>query len=315
MIDSSLDSTETTTPSEKENHDEDHEVEEEEEEEDHPQEGKEQHDPHHHDNPLHPHTSAEVDHEAEEEEEEEGVQHDDDPHHHPSSANANEDAWCCNNSALTHHSTNSMVSFGSCEIRTYNQIVGDHPCCVDGMPIQLGWDYNHEGSIDIDHYEDMKDSGGTCTEALFMMQKMTVVNINDDHDAAASASTPHHHDDHDQDPNHDHPIGVVHLPTAGSGGVPLVTVAPASLASSSSSYSLRLSPEERKEMLIKQMHTHSTFQSERDLMRECRRLNRYKGRSSWCSSGSSSHKAFMKKNKLFFADGPPTYTPSSTSTN
>ena len=43
-----------------------------------------------------------------------------------------------------------IVSFGICDIRTYNQVIGgDPPCCLDGFPIQLGWEYRQEPSIAI----------------------------------------------------------------------------------------------------------------------------------------------------------------------
>jgi len=90
------------------------------------------------------------------------------------------------------------VSFGHCEIRSYEQVVGDHPSCSVGCPIQLGWSYTEESSVRVD-----------------------------EHETTAAASR-------------------------GSSGT-----------------SLRLTPEERIAML-----SASLSLSERDLLRECRRLNR-----------------------------------------
>mmetsp|Transcript_7343 Transcript_7343/g.21346 ORF Transcript_7343/g.21346 Transcript_7343/m.21346 type:complete len:271 (+) Transcript_7343:228-1040(+) len=53
-----------------------------------------------------------------------------------------------------HHHHHS-VSFGNCEIRTYLQVLGDHPCCTEGCPIQLGWSYTEEKSVKVDDYESL----------------------------------------------------------------------------------------------------------------------------------------------------------------
>lgn len=47
----------------------------------------------------------------------------------------------------------SVVSFGNCEVRSYAQVLGDHPCCSEGCPIQLGWSYTREESMKVDDYE------------------------------------------------------------------------------------------------------------------------------------------------------------------
>ena len=47
----------------------------------------------------------------------------------------------------------SVVSFGNCEVRSYTQVLGDHPCCSEGCPIQLGWSYTREESMKVDDYE------------------------------------------------------------------------------------------------------------------------------------------------------------------
>merc|ERR1712224_571122 len=82
------------------------------------------------------------------------------------------------------------------------------------------------------------------------------------------------------------------------------------------SYSLRLSPEERKEILMKQMRrrqqeqqsttgdvdgdNNNTSYTERDLLRECRRLNRYKGKGSWCSNGSFAQEFRQEAETVFW---------------
>lgn len=97
------------------------------------------------------------------------------------------------------------VSFGHCEIRTYEQVVGDHPSCSVGCPIQLGWAYREESSVRVDEHETAASSRGS----------------------SAAAGGNHRHGD------------------------------------------LRLTPQERIAML-----SASSRLSERDLLRECRRLNR-----------------------------------------
>lgn len=45
------------------------------------------------------------------------------------------------------------VSFTSVEIREYNVIVGDHPCCSAGFPLTLDWEYREIDNIEVDIYE------------------------------------------------------------------------------------------------------------------------------------------------------------------
>lgn len=55
--------------------------------------------------------------------------------------------------SITHKSEKKSVQFHSLHIRTYNRVVGDHPCCTTGLPITLGWDYNDLITVAIDEYE------------------------------------------------------------------------------------------------------------------------------------------------------------------
>eukprot|EP00549_Striatella_unipunctata_P025208 CAMPEP_0118694774 /NCGR_PEP_ID=MMETSP0800-20121206/12756_1 /TAXON_ID=210618 ORGANISM="Striatella unipunctata, Strain CCMP2910" /NCGR_SAMPLE_ID=MMETSP0800 /ASSEMBLY_ACC=CAM_ASM_000638 /LENGTH=137 /DNA_ID=CAMNT_0006593369 /DNA_START=111 /DNA_END=524 /DNA_ORIENTATION=+ len=41
------------------------------------------------------------------------------------------------------------VSFGDCEIREYQIIIGDHPMCKKGLPLSLGWKYSKSQKISI----------------------------------------------------------------------------------------------------------------------------------------------------------------------
>jgi hypothetical protein len=45
------------------------------------------------------------------------------------------------------------VRFGEMHVREYSQVLGDHPCCQEGPPISLGWDYSQEQTCSVDDYE------------------------------------------------------------------------------------------------------------------------------------------------------------------
>jgi hypothetical protein len=45
------------------------------------------------------------------------------------------------------------VSFASVEIRNYSVIIGDHPCCTQGCPLSLDWDYVSSDAQSLDEYE------------------------------------------------------------------------------------------------------------------------------------------------------------------
>jgi len=48
------------------------------------------------------------------------------------------------------------VRFESVSIRIYDQCLGDHPCCSDGLPLSLDWTYSETPTVDIDTYENEK---------------------------------------------------------------------------------------------------------------------------------------------------------------
>jgi hypothetical protein len=52
------------------------------------------------------------------------------------------------------------VHFNTIHVRTYNTILGDHPCCTNGLPLALGWDYRDDGTLSIDEYELQKRGMG-----------------------------------------------------------------------------------------------------------------------------------------------------------
>ena len=49
------------------------------------------------------------------------------------------------------------VRFGDCEVRAFSQILGDHPCCSLGCPLELGWDYTDEDTVPVDDFQAGRD--------------------------------------------------------------------------------------------------------------------------------------------------------------
>lgn len=45
------------------------------------------------------------------------------------------------------------VAFSFLEVREYNQVLGDHPCCTVGPPVSLGWDYTESPKVHVEVYE------------------------------------------------------------------------------------------------------------------------------------------------------------------
>mmetsp|Transcript_10746 Transcript_10746/g.25988 ORF Transcript_10746/g.25988 Transcript_10746/m.25988 type:complete len:288 (+) Transcript_10746:334-1197(+) len=49
------------------------------------------------------------------------------------------------------------VRFSHCSIRSYNQILGDHPLCAVGCPIALGWKVMREEALTVEDYETIRE--------------------------------------------------------------------------------------------------------------------------------------------------------------
>jgi hypothetical protein len=54
------------------------------------------------------------------------------------------------------HQRRKSVSFSNLEIRNYEQVIGDHPCCKIGCPLSLGWDYSESSCVSLDQYEESR---------------------------------------------------------------------------------------------------------------------------------------------------------------
>lgn len=49
------------------------------------------------------------------------------------------------------------VRFGDCQIRSYPQVLGDHPYCSMGCPVELGWEHTSEEVRNINEFEEHRD--------------------------------------------------------------------------------------------------------------------------------------------------------------
>lgn len=58
------------------------------------------------------------------------------------------------------------VSFGVLEVREYDMILGDNPSVSYGPPLQLGWNYNHLGSVSLDFYETNRHKRRTVRQMM-----------------------------------------------------------------------------------------------------------------------------------------------------
>lgn len=61
---------------------------------------------------------------------------------------------------MRRHSTGcapKSVRFGDCKIRSYPQVLGDHPCCSLGCPLELGWDHFREETLKVNDFEEQRD--------------------------------------------------------------------------------------------------------------------------------------------------------------
>ena len=45
------------------------------------------------------------------------------------------------------------VKFSSLTIRSHAVVLGDHPCCSSGCPLELSWEHEGETELSIDEYE------------------------------------------------------------------------------------------------------------------------------------------------------------------
>jgi hypothetical protein len=72
------------------------------------------------------------------------------------STSIEEDADCIGHrkrsSASSLCTASKKVRFGECAVRSYAQVLGDHPSCSLGCPLELGWDYQQFEAVSVDDY-------------------------------------------------------------------------------------------------------------------------------------------------------------------
>ena len=55
-------------------------------------------------------------------------------------------------------STRRRVSFSNLHVREYNVVFGDHPCCMSGPPLTLGWNHDSEDvCLSLEDYESSRE--------------------------------------------------------------------------------------------------------------------------------------------------------------
>jgi hypothetical protein len=187
-----------------------------------------------------------------------------------------------NNENENNHVDHHHVSFGNCEIRTYTQVLGDHPCCSEGCPIQLGWSYTSEESIKVDDYERFRvDAPHKCLHELRLTaeERRSILILSKQQCLNNSEGS----DNDDQSDCDSHSSALV-------------------VAMDDDHCCVDLDPHQ---------HSHSDQlqqqQHERELIRECRRLNRCGG---WNVNVKATRKRNKRNQQAFF--GAPTAMPTTT---
>jgi hypothetical protein len=64
---------------------------------------------------------------------------------------------------------NRKVSFNTITVREYGMILGEHPWCSFGPPVQMDWPYNELPTLDIDVYEALARRSGRRTPQDFVL--------------------------------------------------------------------------------------------------------------------------------------------------
>lgn len=81
---------------------------------------------------------------------------------------------CLDHDLDSHHNSYSssnntlsrQVDFGMVQVRTYEQVIGDHPQCSSGCPLSLGWDYTQEEPQSVVEYEQHRERERSLDDLL-----------------------------------------------------------------------------------------------------------------------------------------------------
>jgi hypothetical protein len=84
---------------------------------------------------------------------------------------------CSDRSAFSNGSSKS-VRFGDCQVRSYPQVLGDHPYCSMGCPLELGWDFEQENTKSVNDFEAQKCRRSKHELLLSPEQRRTILSEN-----------------------------------------------------------------------------------------------------------------------------------------
>lgn len=73
------------------------------------------------------------------------------------------------------------VAFGDISCRSYNMVLGDHPCCSMGCPLALGWEFSQCPSISVDEYEAARVPRRTreCLKTSWQQRRDMLTDVSD----------------------------------------------------------------------------------------------------------------------------------------
>eukprot|EP00521_Asterionellopsis_glacialis_P004404 CAMPEP_0195264234 /NCGR_PEP_ID=MMETSP0706-20130129/10744_1 /TAXON_ID=33640 /ORGANISM="Asterionellopsis glacialis, Strain CCMP134" /LENGTH=206 /DNA_ID=CAMNT_0040318497 /DNA_START=35 /DNA_END=655 /DNA_ORIENTATION=- len=63
------------------------------------------------------------------------------------------------------------VSFEKVFIRSYDRVIGDHPCCRSGLPISFGWEVLGEETWDFEDYQEKKHRSSASKSSFWLSPK------------------------------------------------------------------------------------------------------------------------------------------------
>lgn len=52
--------------------------------------------------------------------------------------------------------SSKSVSFGDLVIRSHEVVLGDHPFCVSGCPLELGWNHDEDKVVSLEEFESQR---------------------------------------------------------------------------------------------------------------------------------------------------------------
>jgi hypothetical protein len=89
-----------------------------------------------------------------------------------------------NDCLLIRSCSDRSVRFGDCQVRSYPQVLGDHPYCSMGCPLELGWDFKQENTKSVNDFEAQKCRRSKHELLLTPEQRRTILsenNVSDQH--------------------------------------------------------------------------------------------------------------------------------------